>query len=120
MVVCCSAEGVAAAPQQVAAPLAGGREKIEGLPEELNRVVERECAVGVVGGAGRLEYAAVGSAVNLASRLCEEAEPGEVLVAGETVAAIDATGSQLSLEPSTPRRLKGFADEVATFALRPA
>ena len=76
--------------------------------------------VGIIGGAGRLEYAAVGSAVNLASRLCEEAAPGEVLVAGQTVAAIDSTGSQAGLEPSAPRRLKGFADEVATFALRPA
>jgi class 3 adenylate cyclase len=76
--------------------------------------------VGIVGGAGRLEYAAVGSAVNLASRLCEEARPGEVLVAAETVQAIAATGSQTELEPSTPRRLKGFSDEVATFALRPA
>ena len=76
--------------------------------------------VGVVGGAGRLEYAAVGSAVNLASRLCEEAGPGEVLVAGQTVAAIDSTVAQAGLEPSTPRRLKGFAEEVATFALRPA
>jgi len=37
--------------------------------------------VGIMGGAGRLEYAAVGSAANLASRLCEEAAPGEVLVA---------------------------------------
>jgi class 3 adenylate cyclase len=76
--------------------------------------------VGIVGGAGRLEYAAVGSAVNLASRLCEEAGPGEVLVAAETAAAITATGSPAALEPSTPRRLKGFAEEVPTFALRPA
>ena len=75
--------------------------------------------VGIVGGAGRLEYAAVGSAVNLASRLCEEAGPGEVLVAAETVAAMTAAGSQPGLEPSAPRRLKGFAQEVATFALRP-
>ena len=74
--------------------------------------------VGIIGGAGRLEYAAVGSAVNLASRLCEEARPGEVLVAAQTVTAITATGSQADLEPSAPRRLKGFAGEVATFALR--
>jgi len=76
--------------------------------------------VGVIGGAGRLEYAAVGSAVNLASRLCEEAGPGEVLIAAQTVAAIDATTSRAGLEPSAPRHLKGFADEVATFVLKPA
>jgi class 3 adenylate cyclase/uncharacterized membrane protein YjfL (UPF0719 family) len=76
--------------------------------------------VGIIGGAGRLEYAAVGSAVNLASRLCEDAQPGEVLVAAQTVAAITASGARPGLEPSAPRRLKGFADEVATFALRPA
>ena len=76
--------------------------------------------VGIIGGAGRLEYAAVGSAVNLASRLCEEARPGEILVAAQTVAAITATGAQAGLEPSAPRRLKGFADEVATFALHSA
>jgi class 3 adenylate cyclase len=76
--------------------------------------------VGIIGGAGRLEYAAVGSAVNLASRLCEEARPGEVLIAAETVAAITRDGAPVELQPSVPRRLKGFADEVATFAVRPA
>ena len=67
-----------------------------------------------------LEYAAVGSAVNLASRLCEEAGPGEVLIAERTVAAIRAAGSSAEVEPSVPRKLKGFAEEVATFAIRPA
>ena len=76
--------------------------------------------VGIVGGAGRLEYAAVGSAVNLASRLCEEAGPGEILVAAQTVAAIAPGAAQAGLEPAARRRLKGFSDEVDTYALRPA
>ncbi len=76
--------------------------------------------VGIVGGEGRLEYAAVGPAVNLASRLCEEAGHGEVLVSAPTVAAITAAGAQTALEPSPARRLKGFDGAVPTFALKPA
>lgn len=35
--------------------------------------------VGAIQGAGRLEYVAVGTAVNLASRLCDRAENGQIL-----------------------------------------
>jgi class 3 adenylate cyclase len=67
--------------------------------------------VGVIGSAA-LEYTAVGSAVNLASRLCEQAADTEIL--------IDARTSQLApqeaLEARAPLRVKGFAEPVALYA----
>lgn len=67
--------------------------------------------VGVIGSAA-LEYTAVGAAVNLASRLCEQAGDGEIL--------IDARTRQLApaeaLEARDPLRVKGFAEPVRLFA----
>ena len=69
--------------------------------------------VGVIGAAARLEYTAVGPAVNLASRLCESAAGGEILVDGRTHEL--ARGEALdSREPIT---VKGFEEPVALFAL---
>jgi adenylate cyclase len=67
--------------------------------------------VGVIGSA-TLEYTAVGSAVNLACRLCEQAAHGEILIDARTrqLAPADA------LEPRQPLQVKGFAEPVALFA----
>ncbi|MCZ6665739.1 MAG: adenylate/guanylate cyclase domain-containing protein [Gammaproteobacteria bacterium] len=72
--------------------------------------------VGIIGGEGRLEYAAVGLAVNLASRLCEQAKPEEVLIDRNT---FEVFGDQASagFEPRDPLTLKGFREPVASFAL---
>ena len=59
----------------------------------------------------------VGTAVNLAARVCAQAREGEVLV---TAAVRDAVGStpDLQLVPKGTRRLKGIARPVPLFAVR--
>jgi len=71
--------------------------------------------VGVVGGDSRLEYAAVGQAVNLAARLCARARPGEILLDPATVARAQAASIR-DFSAQTPLELKGFAEPVAALA----
>lgn len=54
-------------------------------------VASGEVAVGIVGQGARYEYVAVGPAVNLASRLCDEARDGEVHADVGTIAAAGET-----------------------------
>ena len=67
--------------------------------------------LGVVGGEGRLEYAAVGQAVNLAARLCAQAAADEILVDRDTLTGAEMP-SRNGYTPRPPFALKGFAEPV--------
>lgn len=67
-----------------------------------------ECAVGAIGTAAQLEYAAIGTTVNLSARLCSIAQDGQILMGPGTARALE--------EDSAWRRevitLAGIADPV--------
>lgn len=73
--------------------------------------------VGVIGGASRLEYTAVGPPVNLASRLCSEAAHGQVLVDTRTVELLGTRPPMSRLEVGDTLKLKGFSAPVPSYVL---
>jgi adenylate cyclase len=69
---------------------------------------------GYMGSSKSMEYTAIGDHVNLASRLCAAAAPGQILVSTDTVAAI---GSRFRVQALPPIQVKGKAQPVNIFQI---
>jgi class 3 adenylate cyclase len=71
--------------------------------------------LGAFGFEGRWDYTAVGGVVNLASRLCGAAEPGQILIDRRAWAALD---ERAEVDAIGPLQLKGYAKPVPAYALK--
>src|SRR5262249_13783596 len=70
--------------------------------------------IGRIGFEGRYDYGAVGSVLNLASRLCDEARPGQIVVSRRVLAEVEEL---VAVEKVGALSLKGFGKPVEAFAV---
>lgn len=70
--------------------------------------------LGRIGFDGRYDYGAVGTVLNLASRLCDEAEHRQVLVSERVYSEVEEL---VEAEPAGEFSLKGFAKPVAAWSI---
>src|SRR6476620_6545121 len=73
--------------------------------------------IGRIGFEGRYDYGAVGSVLNLASRLCDAAQPGQIVVSQRVLAEVDEI---VKAEPLGALTLKGFGKPLEAFAVTAA
>jgi adenylate cyclase len=68
--------------------------------------------LGTIGFEGRFDYAAIGTVSNVASRLCDEAKPGQILISPRVMLAVDKT---ISVELVGEFNLKGIRRPMAAY-----
>jgi class 3 adenylate cyclase len=61
--------------------------------------------LGTIGFEGRYDYAAIGTVSNVASRLCDEAKPGQILISPRVLMAVE---DAVTVEPVGEFELKGI------------
>ncbi len=61
--------------------------------------------LGTIGFEGRFDYAAIGTVSNVASRLCDEAKPGQILISPRVLMAVE---DAVTIEPVREFTLKGI------------
>ena len=77
-------------------------------------IAQGYATLGKIGFDSRLDYAAIGTVTNVASRLCSDAEPWEILV---TERVLSATGDLVVGEDAGLRSLRGFNRRIHAFSV---
>ena len=67
---------------------------------------------GTIGFEGRFDYAAIGTVSNVASRLCDEAKPGQILISPRVLMAVE---DAVTVEPVGEFTLKGIRRPLAAY-----
>jgi len=68
--------------------------------------------LGTIGFEGRFDYAAIGTVSNVASRLCDEAKPGQILISPRVFLAVK---DAIAVEPVGEFALKGIGRPLAAY-----
>jgi class 3 adenylate cyclase len=68
--------------------------------------------LGTIGFEGRFDYAAIGTVSNVASRLCDEAKPGQILISPRVFTAVK---DAVTVEPIGEFTLKGIGRPLAAY-----
>jgi adenylate cyclase len=68
--------------------------------------------LGTIGFEGRFDYAAIGTVSNVASRLCDEAKPGQILISPRVLMAVE---KDVTVEPIGEFALKGIRRPMVTY-----
>jgi len=75
-------------------------------------IAQGYATLGMIGFEGRVDYGAIGPVTNLASRLCDEAQGGQILISQRVYAMVEEL---VEAEPAGELPLKGFGKPVPTF-----
>jgi len=78
-------------------------------------IAQGYATIGAIGFEGRLDYGAIGTVTNLASRLCGEAGGGQILISARVAASVE---SMIDAEDIGALTLKGLARPVPIWRLR--
>ncbi|MGC2716804.1 MAG: GAF domain-containing protein [Pseudolabrys sp.] len=68
--------------------------------------------LGTIGFEGRFDYAAIGTVSNVASRLCDEAKPGQILISPRVLMAVE---KDIAVEPVGDYSLKGIRRPMTAY-----
>jgi class 3 adenylate cyclase/putative methionine-R-sulfoxide reductase with GAF domain len=68
--------------------------------------------LGTIGFEGRFDYAAIGTVSNVASRLCDEAKPGQILISPRVLTKVE---NAIKVEPVGEFELKGIRRPLAAY-----